>query len=337
MRWIIALFSLLLATACAQPPQVPDWIDGESQDYSVTRYLLGRGQADLAALARDRARADLAKNFTVKVREQSIDQLLWQQGGVGLQGLQAQASRDIQIQTEQLVEGVQIVESWRGEEGGDYHVLAVLDRLQAGTRLRSRIHQLDNETEENISRARTEETLPERIAAGRNALSAQIDRYYQQKMLTIVDASGVGVRPRYQLAELKNDFEQLLDRWRIAPQVAGDELGDLQGLLAGALANSGVLHRAKPEEADYLLVGDLSSQELQGADGWHWLRGTLQVSLLEPKSGSVLGRHQWTYKTSSRQVEMVEIRARKQLADILDRELLQVLIGFGHDERLKTE
>lgn len=337
MRWIIALLSILLVTACAQPPAAPDWIDGEPKAYSIDRYLIGRGQAASAALARDRARADLAKTFTVKVRELSTDQLLWQQGGVGLQGLQTQASRDIQTQTEQLIEGVQIADTWRAKEGGDYYVLAILDRFQVGNRLRSRINQLDNETAENITRARNEKTLPEQISAARNAFSAQLERRYEQQMLTIVDGSGMGVKPRYQLAELKNDFEQLLDRWKIAPKVIKDEFGDLQGLLAGALANAGILHRANVTEADYLLVGELSSEKLMETDGWHWLRGVLKISLLESKNGSILGSHQWSFKTSSRQAEMVKIRARKQLGETLDRELLQVLIGFGHDKRVRAD
>lgn len=337
MKQIIVLFSLLLMTACAQPPVIPDWIAGEPVAYSGNRYLLGRGQAATVGQARDRARADLAKVFAVQIREQSNEQLFWQQGGEGLQGLQQKISRDIQARTNQLVEGVQIAETWQAEEGGAYHALATLDRLQAGNRLRSRINHLDNETAEYIDRARREDKLPRQIASARNALQAQFERQYEQKMLTIVDSTGTGIKSRYQLAELKSDFEQLLDRWEIAPEVIQDDLGGLQGLLAGALGNAGILHRAEATEADYLLVSELNSEELKAADDWHWLRGVLEITLKDRKSGSVMGTHQWFFKTSSRQAEIVEIRARSQLANILDRELLEVLTGFGPDEQKKAK
>lgn len=326
---ILTLLSLLLLAACATSPVTPDWIAGEPAAYSANRYLLGRGQAASVGLARDRARADLAKTFAVQIREQSSDQLLWEQGGDGRQGLQASISRDIQARTSQVLEGVQIAETWQAETGGDYHALAVLDRLQAGNRFRAKINRLDAETAESIRQARRETTLPEQIAAARDALLAQLKRQHEQQLLTIVERTGTGIKARYQLAKLKNDLDQLLDRWLIAPQVSVDDLGGLRELLAGALGNAGILHRASADKADYLLTGELVTEELNTGDGWYWLRGILTVSLLERESGSVLGTHQWPLKASSRQAGMVELRAQNRLMEVLNRELLEVLINFG--------
>ena len=333
MRPIIILICLLLMGACAKAPVVPDWIAGNSAEYSSHRYLLGRGEAASVGLARDRARADLAKNFSVQVHEQSTDKLLWQQGGEGLQGLQTTISRNILTQTNRLIEGVQIAETWRAEEGGNYHVLAVLDRLQAGNRLRARINQLDNETADSINRARDEEALPEQISAARNALEAQLKRRNQQTFLTIIDTTGTGIRPKYQLAELKNDFDKLLSRWEITPRITQDDLGGGENLLAGALGNIGVLHRADATAADYLLLGELAAKELNTTDGWYWLRGVLTVSLQDRNSERIIGTYQWFFKVSSRQADLVKIRARSYLAAVLDRELLEVLTGFGSGQK----
>ena len=333
MRQIIILISLLLVSGCAQPPVTPDWIAGNPVEYSSNRYLLGRGQASSVGLARDRARADLAKNFSVQIHEKSTDELLWQQGGEGLQGLQTSITRNIQAQTDQLIEGVQIAETWRAEEGGDYHVLAVLDRLKAGNRLRTRINQLDADTAGSINRARREAALPDQISAARDALESQLQRHQQQALLTIVDVTGTGIKAKYQLADLKNDFDQLLGRWEITPEMVQDDLGGGEDLLAGALGNIGILHRAEAAEADYLLVGELVSEELSTTDGWHWRRGVFTVSLQDRNSKRIFGTHQWFFKTSSRQAEMAEIRARSKLAAILDRELLEVLTSFGQGEK----
>lgn len=336
MRQITILICLLLMGACAKAPVVPDWIAGNPVDYSSNRYLLGRGEASSVGLARDRARADLAKNFSVQIHEKSTDELLWQQGGEGLQGLQTSITRNIQAQTDQLIEGVQIAETWRAEEGGDYHVLAVLDRPKAGNRLRARINQLDADTAGSINRARREAALPDQISAARDALESQLQRHRQQALLTIVDVTGTGIKAKYQLADLKNDFDQLLGRWEITPEMVQDDLGGGWDLLAGALGNVGILHRADAAEADYLLVGELVSEELTTADGWHWRRGVFTVSLQDRNSRRIFGTHQWFFKASSRQSEMVEIRARSNLAAVLDRELLEVLTSFGQGEEIKA-
>lgn len=331
MKRIMTLLGLLLLSGCAQPLATPDWIAGNPGNYPGSHYLLGRGQGANIGIARDRARADLAKVFAVRIREQSSDQLLWQQGGERFQGLQATVSREIQARTDQLIEGVRIAESWQSEAGGDYHALAVLERLQAGNRLRARINQLDDETTENIARARDEDTLPEQVAAARVALLAQLQRQHEQQILTVVDVTGSGIPARYQVAELKNDFERLLDSWQIAPQVTQDDLGGLQELLAGALGNAGVLHRASVAAADFQLLGELDSEGYQ-AEGWYWQRGVLSVSLQDPESGRVFGSHQWTLKVSSRQEKMLPLRVRSRLAEVLERELLEVLTRFGNYE-----
>lgn len=329
MKTIIALMILAMGAGCATGPLTPDWIASEPAAYPVARYLSGRGQGETAGLARDRARTDLAKVFEVAVRESSSERLQWQQGGSDGNGLQASISRDIQLQSSQVIQGVQIAQTWRATDGGDYHALAVLDRLRAGNRLRAEIADLDAETEQNIGRARRDEFLPEKVSAAFNALNAQLSRQHPQKMLQIVDLSGNGLPSKYRLAELKSDFEGLLDRWQIGLAVARDELGGAEAILAGALGTAGIKHQANAAQAEYLLQADLGSERLKTADGWNWVRGTLRVALVETAGGSVLGSHQWTYKGSARQAEMAEVRARDQLARLLGQELLEVLVDFG--------
>ena len=329
MKKFIGLMLLLLCVGCAKGPLTPDWIASEPAAYPATRYLNGRGQGETLGLARDRARSDLAKVFEVAISESSRDHLQWQQGQAGENGLKTSISRDIQAQTSQVIKGVQIAQAWRGEAGGDYHALAVLDRPQAGNRLRAEIETLDRETAENIGRARRDEPLPEKISAAYNALNAQLKRQHPQKMLRIVDLTGVGLPAKYRLAELKSDFESLLDRWQVGLRVELDELGGVESLLAGALGNAGIKHLASGSTAEYLLQADIDSEKFKSGDGWNWVRGTLRISMLETASGNIIGAHQWSYKSSARQAAMSEIRARDNLASRLGQDLLEVLVEFG--------
>ncbi len=336
MKKFSGLLLLLLCVGCAQGAQIPGWVVSEPADYPPERYLNGRGQGETLGLARDRARVDLAKIFEVALSESSRDHLQWQQGQAGENGLKTSISRDVQAQTSQVIKGVQISRTWRGEAGGDFHALAVLDRLQAGNRLRAEINTLDRETAENIGRARRDEPLPEKISAAYNALNAQLKRQHPQKMLQIVDLSGVGLPAKYRLAELKSDFESLLDRWQVGLRVAQDELGGVERLLAGGLANAGIRHLASESAAEYLLQAAIDSEKFRSADGWNWVRGTLRISLLETASGNIIGSHQWSYKSAARQAEMAEIRARDNLADFVAQQLLEVLVEFGDVAQKKS-
>jgi hypothetical protein len=324
---VFSLFALL--TACAGEAVRPQWVTTVPAEFSAVRYLSGRGQAETSGLARDRARADLAKIFEVAVRESSSEALQWQQGVGQGDGLKTRISRDITSRTSQVVEGIEIVETWRAETGGDYHALAVLNRLQASNRLRAEIDELDNQTRENIERAGAENNLPEQVAAAYNALDAQVRRIHQQKMLRVVDVTGRGLPPEYPLVTLKNNFEELLDRWTIGVRVERDQIGGLTELLAGALAGSGFRHLDDASQAAYLLQAVIDNEQLTGGDGWFWVRGTLRISLIEATSGNRIGSHHWSYKASARQADMAEIRARDQLSEVLSRELLKALVGFG--------
>lgn len=328
MKPLLALLVLVLGAGCAAPPVAHDRLAAEARRYPAARYISGQGQGPTAGVARDRARADLAKVFEVAVRESSSDRLQWERDGNSA-GLQASIRRDISLQTSQVIAGMEIAGSWRDPEKGDYFALAVLDRQQAAARLRTEIAGFDAETARNIERARGETNLPEKVSAAYNALQAQLQRLHPQKMLRIVEPATAGTGARYDLAGLKSDFESLLDRWRIGVAVGRDDLGGLQGTLAGALANAGVRYVEAPTLGDYLLKAELDSEEFTSDDGWYWVRGTLNLSLVEVSSGAVVGSHRWPFKSSARQASGVAIRARARLDELLQHDLLKVLAGFG--------
>ena len=75
---ILTATAILLLAACssAKPGDArPEWVNGNSSQYPAATYLTGHGQADNMAAAKDRARADLAKNFSVNVSDTAADSL----------------------------------------------------------------------------------------------------------------------------------------------------------------------------------------------------------------------------------------------------------------------
>ncbi len=325
---------LLVLGGCAGAPVQPDWVTGNSQAYPQTRYLLGRGQGNTPALARDRARADLAKNFRVSVAEESEDLVTRSSRVEGTaaagEQLEARASRRVFTSTDQVVAGARVAEAWSDPKSGAHHALAVLDRLQAAAGLRQEAARADARTRAFLEAARASEDPLTKIAAADRAVAAQRERLELQDLLAVVDPAGGAAPAPFDLAALEADRATLLQRVRVAARVSEDPLGGLQGAVAAGLAAAGFL-AAEWEGAPYLLDASLGVTEHSGAEGWQWVRGTLQVTLRE-RAGPVRGSHRWEVKASAQQAELARRRAADQVAELLRSELGPVIVGFGGPE-----
>ncbi len=340
-----ALFTTLcslLLFGCAgapQKPSQPDWITGESATYPQGRYLVGIGQAEHQAVARERARADLARNFEVRVSEQSEDLTAYTaQGAPGQEerSLESRLSRQTTLTTDQVLQGSRVAESWRDPASGEHYALAVLDRLQAGMTLRQNIAELDAATVASVERARGSANLLEQIRHAKKAYEIQRERTDRQRYLQVVDPAGVGVAPIYTTARLRSDLEALLGRVRIAPQVeqASADLSPadrarLATVLAAGLTSAG-FYNGSAAQSDYTLAARLQLHAMERAQ-WHWLTGELEI-VLHDKGGKVQGAHRWPIKVAAQEAAVAHQRAMEEAARVLKSELQEVIIGFTQPE-----
>jgi len=326
----ILISGLVLAGCGTTGKTRPDWIDAKSKEYPSNRYLIGRGEAERQAPARDRARADLAKIFQVAVAEQSRDIVKYSSRGIGsdaVKQLESEASRDIETRTEQVLSGIDIADTWQDPKDKSYHSLAVLDRLQTSNRLRQEINQLDDVTDQHIATAKNTPDLITRIGAASRAVETQVQRDSSQRILKIVDRSGVGVIPKHNLGKLVNDRDALIKRLTISPKVSQDGIGGLERTLAGALASVGFSH--KGNNASYILDASLETQPLEDKEGWMWIRASLDINLQDAKTGQSRGSHRWSIKSSAQTEASAKKRAKDKLDSLLKDELKQVIISFG--------
>jgi hypothetical protein len=325
---------VLVLAGCATKPEQPDWIAGNSAKYPDAQFLIGRGQADTPGQARDRARADLAKVFQVAVDEVSVDVTSYtrSESGTSTQsGLEAQATRTVRATTAQVVKGVVIAEQWQAEAGDDHHALAALERAPAMNRLRAEIRTLDDATEAAIAAARASGDLIGQIGGAQRAVSTQFDRLAEQRVLRIVDPSGVGEPPRYDLGQLIKDRDTLLARVKLTSTITSDSLGGLAELVPAAIANAGFTPTTTGQATHDLNTG-FEHTAFRDAQGWYWLRGALTITLLSKTSGQALGNHTWPIKVSARDNGTAVLRARAAQREALNRDLRGVVIGFGQTD-----
>lgn len=325
-----ALVLTLLLAGCAGGARetVPEWVDGRSEKYSEARYLTGQGQASSAALARDRARAELAKVFVTRVSERAEDVASAEvitEGDNTQQRSETRVDRSVHTETQRVLEGVRIAETWRDPEGV-YHALAVLDRLTESERLRTRIDGLDDAVEQAVARARSSEHLLARIGAAAQAVAAQQERDALQRDLRVIDPTGIGVPARYDDARLRADFAEIAARLRLAVEIETDPIGNLASVMQGAVRYAGFVNAA-PGEADYRLVSSLEI-DTSVADGWQWVTGTLELRMID-KAGQVLGTQRWPVKASAQQAATARHRAISEVDRQLRDKLRETVIGFA--------
>lgn len=324
----------LILAGCGTTSQTrPEWIDAKSKNYPGERYLIGRGEAGRQPQARDRARADLAKIFQVAIVEQSRDIVKYSSRGMGrdaVKQLETEASRDIESRTEQVLSGVDIAEIWQDPKDKRYHALAVLDRLQTANRLRQEISQLDEVTDQHIATAQSNPDLITRIGAASRAVESQVQRDSSQRILKIVDRSGVGVIPRHNLGKLVNDRDALIKRLTVTPKVSNDGIGGLERTLAGALATAGFSH--KGNNADYVLDANLETLPIEDKEGWMWVRASLDINLQDANTGQSRGSRRWDFKASAQTEAAAKKRVKDQVDKLLKAELKETIISFGKPE-----
>lgn len=322
------VLSLAFLGGCASQPVAPDWTSGNSAQYQTEQYLLGHGQARLLEEAKDRARADLAKIFQVAVVVSTEDVQRSKSTPSGAAQFEENSTRQISTRTEQIISGIQIAEIWQDPASAQFHVLAVLPRLQTAASLRQQIGELDAAARDHIEQSRNEADLFMKIAAASRALAAQQERETLQKNLQVVDISGRGIESPLSVAKLKTDLLELLKRVSIAPQVAADAPAGLAQMVAGALAQAGFVPDTSGQ-AQFVVHAEMKLTDLGLQDGWYWQRGTLSVTLTEAASQRVRGNKNWPLKGNAQNRDDAARRATDFADAILKRELGVAIIGMA--------
>jgi len=327
-RLVFLLLAMTLS-ACSTPGnKQPDWVNANSGKHPEQAYLIGRGQSENRALAQDRARADLSKIFQVQISEQSEDVVSYEAQVYEAGKVSSSASRNIQSQTNQIIEGIRIAEIWQNPVDNQYHALAILDRNQAANNLRQAIQQQDAATEDEIALARQQTNLFSQIGHASQAVAIQFARGENQRVLKIVDPTGIGAPPTYNLNSLRSQRNALLERVKIELQLTNDPIGGVEPILQGALAEAGFTHTTG-DKANYLLQSDLQLDGFKDSQGWFWYRGSLQINLLDITGKESQGSHRWDLKVSAQNSGTAAQRARDLINEKLNAELRNVIISFG--------
>jgi len=333
---LFGFFCLSSLAGCATAPSKndsPDWLHGQSTQYSNTNYLIGRGSADILAVAQDRARTDIAKIFQVALSEQSSDTSKFTTrttGGHSISSSDSSVSRIINSETNQLISGIQIADTWRDPESNQYHILAILARTQAKNRLSQNINQLDLATNKNVSLSQNSTDPLIKISYASNAIDFLRQRNTLQSMLQIIDTTGKGIPSKYELGVLVSELDRLLKKVSIRSEIGQSNIDQNQvaSILSAALSSSGFLAE-KDSASDFLVRANINLSDLGKREGWYWLKGVIEIQLIDTTRDKIRGAKRWEIKTSGQQKILAQQRAVEKIDKTLQSELRQTLLEFA--------
>lgn len=334
IQHIPLLCVIALISACAGQPvnRTPDWLDSQSKQYPAALYLTGQGEADNLNDAKDRARADLAKQFEVAIEEHSQQQQQYNkqtQGEQSTESLTQSVNRQLSTQTTRTVQGIEIADNWQDPGSHRYYALAVLSRNKARQQYEQQITALDTQTRQKLKQADSENDPLRKAALVQAGIDAQLQRLGVQSALQVVDASGRGKPATISLAELIRTRDTLIGKITITPVALGTLAEKLDTILSGNTANAGF--QISTQNAVYSLVADIKLDPPFKQDGWHWLRGTLELTLVD-RNNNDIGVKRWPLKAASITAEQTEQRLLSDVDKILKDELRETVLGFGGAE-----
>ena len=330
---ILPLLSLII-TACSftadNSDSPPDWVYGQSKKYAHSLYLSGQGSGQTQNDAKDRARSDLAKQFEIAIKERSQQSQTFtsaQADGETQQSLDQKISRQLHTYTSHSLKGVEIVDQWQAPGNATYHALGVLSRNKSRHQFEQELQSLDQHSRQRLMQAEAESSLLTRAALIQQAINSQQQRLVVQSYLQVVDPGGRGNPPSLSIAELLRSRDTLLKEIHIQPVATGDMSSELVKILSGATAGAGFAV-ANASNVDYQLKARTLLDPVLELDGWYWLRGTMQIDLIDTE-GNNIGVQRWPLKISSTSIDRTQQRLLTDVDQLLKAELRDVLLGFA--------
>jgi len=285
---ILALSLSLPSCASVLAERPPDWAqNGQAHAYPTERYLVGVGSGTSLDGARDLARAELARQFSVKIEailetEQTSDSV---RSSGGLLLLDHESVRDlVRTKSEETLQGVQIAQVYVDGGRGLTFALAVLERRPAEERLIGRIDELDKEAASQLAIAKA--TRDDRLARLRALTAARRllrERTVLNDQLVVLERTGQGPRGSVGPAGLGEAIRETLASIRV--RVVASLPGEVESAVQEAVAAVGLSVTREEVDAELVLRAELSMQvsDRLRESGFVYSEGVLLVSL-EPRT-----------------------------------------------------
>ena len=326
------LIFFLAACASSGPSKTvkPDWVSGESSKYPLEFYLIGVGEGRSAPHANNVARGELSKSVKVSIKADMTSRLDVEQNKRG-----GKSSETVSQRTQQLIrsssnvelDALKISESWFDEKAGLYYALATLDRQQAASAFRKDISELDERIIGFVENSKQAREPFDRVRAVVKAQNLFAKRVALNEYLRAVDKGGKGRSSMLSQAELESHMMSVLKQVTIEAKGDGQYGAELADAAMGSLSSNG--YGTSSDAANFILNITLRFDEPRLDDGWYWVRGTMDVALIDKVDNATKGQHSWSIKKSATDAPAAVGRVLEDAKSKLTSDLGMVLLGLA--------
>ncbi|ROS01138.1 LPP20 lipoprotein [Sinobacterium caligoides] len=324
LSWALLATSAVLAGCSSSTGGAPKWLDGADANYPDAVYLIAQGEGTTRSVSDNRALANLAKVFEVSVADRSLDfssAIVGQQsdGQGGMHRVvenKQEVSRFVSTDAQQQLRGAKIAERWQSEEGGLQHSLAVLEKAPAVSMFSQQIRAADQNAQRAVDYARNDApNVFAALSALEQARQRQVARANDNNNLRVL--TGTGISAKYSADDLETMIRQGLSQITVAG-TGRDQ--SAQTALQAAIAKVGL---AQGANSQYELSLALPAGRAERKQGWYWLRGNIQLSVIE--AGTVIANKSWPFKVSAQSEAMLQQRLSEKLDSQLPGYIYQLM------------
>jgi len=334
---------------------IPDWVEGQSQEFSSEKYLLGRGEADTRDVAEQRAYAAVARIFHAQVNAQLQDNERYSQVD---QDDQTKTSRRIQldhltqVSTEKVLADVKILEAWRRSDDKQYFVLAGLDRKKTEHLLRIRIAKYDKAIERHMEDGRTGTNVVTKLRGFKRAIRDMKLRQAVNADLQIISHTGEGIPTSYSPARIQQELDAyLLHKVHIAVQVTGDQERQIYQAIWDGLNQEGFVtrnesqpvssqdyaeqlqDRSHQKSPDFVITGTSRLEDLTLFDPlFKYVRWCSDLRVIESGGQRVIGAVSRSGREGHITQHEARVRATQAMQRAVSTDMAQLLAQFFYDD-----
>jgi hypothetical protein len=326
-----------IPTAPPEAGRAPDWIAGTGLRYPADRFLTAVGYGQDRPAAEDKARAEIAKIFfsEIDASNRTIQSIMESTAGGRTQSRESVDFEEIiNVSTRKILSGVRIAEVYGPPRGqSQIYALAVLDRNQAQTILKSKIDDLDRDIHQLLDTSERQSQPLLRIKALHACVQKHALRQAYDAELRIVDPRGKGIPSRVNFAAIHQRLNDvLLKEFFIAVSVQGARAEDIRRALTEAINQRGFAVSGDPARAAVLARGRVDINPIdQKVSGWKFVRWNAYFDLVDRRGGAVFGSVQHSGKEGHLTLGQAEERAvrkiRKTLAADISADLKKYILS----------
>jgi len=180
-----------------------------------------------------------------------------------------------------------------------------LEKAPAERRFRDGLRSADRQIEDLVNYASQQAPNPvAALAMLEQARKIENQRSNLNRNLSVV--SGKGIKAHYDQARLEKLLRNALVSLHFHSVADSPQL---QQSLESAIVALGI---TLDKKAPYQLIASMDTEPVYKKQGWYWLRGSTQMSLIY--QGEALAKQRWPLKVSATDKGMVEQRAKDKLS-----------------------